>query len=762
MADRTISVELRALTDQYKRNMAAAGTATRQTGVHAAGTQRAMGGMYGAVRRLIPVLGVAGLARAAQQAVRHSVELESSLTKMETLVGLTSGEVGELSSGFGDLSAKTGIANQELADAAFFISSAGLRGSEALDALEASATAAAIGLGDTRVVADLVTSAMNAYGDENLSAAQATDILVGAVREGKAEAPELAAAMGRVLPIASEMGVSFDEVGAAIAAMTRTGSDAATATTQLRGILMALLRPSEQAEAALREYGLSGEMMRETLQEKGLLATLQLLTDTFDGNQEALARVIPRSEGLLGLFDLMGANVEDTIKIFGNMTDVTNLSAEALERYQETTEFQLNRASANWADFKVQVADTTLPAINYALQDFNKTMERGFLASFGELFTGSETWAQPFYDFFDRLVNDVRWSDWFTGDAGVWAPDIDVSGVTFGLSEAEEAFLSLNGQMGNTPPAANAAADAIDGVGDSADDTRTSIERLNDNIDALIGVNLNAEKAAIRVEQGFDDLNETLQASTKIYDENDEVVGKQAATLDRSTEAGRENERAIIAQAEAILDEIGARHRQGDSLAEISVLYGRQVDRLKDVMRQAGLTEAEIESYIQTLGLTPDAVVTTVQAETGRATSAVEAFIRATGRIPRFTHTTVTFGVNARDYNRAVAAAGRGTMIPIHTGGYIHPSGKLQRFHTGGMVGGGGLKSDEVPAILQTGEMVLSRQQVAQIGDAFSGRGDGFTSGSGLTVNQTFNTNPDRSTLAEARHQQRLAFLEAV
>ena len=40
-------------------------------------------------------------------------------------------------------------------------------------------------------------------------------------------------------------------------------------------------------------------------------------------------------------------------------------------------------------------------------------------------------------------------------------------------------------------------------------------------------------------------------------------------------------------------------------------------------------------------------------------------------------------------------------------------------FHDGGVVGGpggqGGLRADEVPAILQTGELVLSRDQVAAL-----------------------------------------------
>lgn len=43
---------------------------------------------------------------------------------------------------------------------------------------------------------------------------------------------------------------------------------------------------------------------------------------------------------------------------------------------------------------------------------------------------------------------------------------------------------------------------------------------------------------------------------------------------------------------------------------------------------------------------------------------------------------------------------------------------KAQKFHTGGFIGGEPLKRDEVPAILQTGEYVLSRKQVAQMSEA--------------------------------------------
>ena len=174
----------------------------------------------------------------------------------------------------------------------------------------------------------------------NLSAAQATDILTAAVREGKAEAPALVAAMGQVLPIASEMKVGFDEVSATIAAMTRTGTDASTASTQLKGILSALIRPTKQAEKAFNEMGTSSSELRKTIREKGLLqALMDIRKLTNEYGEDAMARVMPNIRALSGMLDLMGANVGDNIKIFAGIKESVGASAFAYEtcgRYHRT------------------------------------------------------------------------------------------------------------------------------------------------------------------------------------------------------------------------------------------------------------------------------------------------------------------------------------------------------------------------------------------------------------------------------------------
>ena len=236
-------------------------------------------------RLTLPLAGV-GVA-----AVKTASDFEQSMTKITALVGVAADEVKAMEGQVRSMATQFGKSGKEAADALFFITSAGLRGSVATDTLAASLKASAIGLGETATIADLATSALNAYGSDVISASQATDVLTAAVREGKLESGELAGSMGRVLPLASAMGVSFNEVGAAFAALSRTGTNAAEAATQIRGILASLLRPTKISEEAMTGLGLSAEGLRTQIREEGLLSTLKTLATSFGDNEAAAAAV---------------------------------------------------------------------------------------------------------------------------------------------------------------------------------------------------------------------------------------------------------------------------------------------------------------------------------------------------------------------------------------------------------------------------------------------------------------------------------------
>lgn len=274
-------------------------------------------------------------------------DFETELSKVTGLVGVAKDQVDDWGKDILEMAPRLGKAPKELAEGLFFVTSAGLRGAEAMDVLESSGKASAAGLGETATIADLVTSAMNAYGSENLGAAKATDILVAAVREGKAEASELAGSMGQVLPLAAEMGVTFDQVAAAQAAMTRTGTGADEAATQLKAIMSGLLKPAKQAEDALNAMGTSSANLRKQIKEEGLMATLSGLRElTNKYGEDAMAKVYPNIRGLMGVLDLMGSSAETNAEIFDRVRDSTGMLDEAFKSTSDTLDFKWNQSLA--------------------------------------------------------------------------------------------------------------------------------------------------------------------------------------------------------------------------------------------------------------------------------------------------------------------------------------------------------------------------------------------------------------------------------
>jgi TP901 family phage tail tape measure protein len=284
------------------------------------------------------------LALVGGAAVKMAMSFDESMTKIQALVGLSAEEVDKMREGVIQLAKDTGQSAGDAADALFFITSAGLEGAEAMEVLEASLKASTAGLGDVATIADAATSAMNAYGSDSLSASQATDVLVAAVREGKLESTELAGAIGQVIPIASNMGVTFDEVGAVLAGMSRTGTNAATASMQLKNILTSILKPSKEGADALEDMNLSSEKLRQIIQEDGLLAVLQRLKTEFQNNGDAQQKVFGNTRALMGIMDLLGKGADQTAEIFNELANASGATAEAFQKTAGSPSFQLKDA----------------------------------------------------------------------------------------------------------------------------------------------------------------------------------------------------------------------------------------------------------------------------------------------------------------------------------------------------------------------------------------------------------------------------------
>jgi TP901 family phage tail tape measure protein len=314
-------------------------------------------------------------------ATKMAMDFDKSMSQIESLVGVAADEVERMGETAKKMAIDTGRSANEAAEALFFITSAGLKGSNATDVLNASLKAAAVGLGETKTIADLATSAMNAYGATNLSATNATDILVASVREGKLEASELAGAMGGVIPIASNMGVGFDEVGAALAAMSRTGTNAAVGATQLTAILASIKKPTVQSAEAMLALGTSQEQISQSLAEKGLMPTLLDLSSRLKATGMDATAIFPNIRALKGVLDLTGKGAADNVAIFNELENTMGATDEAFQKTSQTASFQMTQGFNSIKSSMLEVGQVILQSVAPAVQKIGQ-----FFTSLAEKF----------------------------------------------------------------------------------------------------------------------------------------------------------------------------------------------------------------------------------------------------------------------------------------------------------------------------------------------------------------------------------------
>ena len=326
----------------------------------------------------VPIAAIGGAS------LKMAGDFDDAMTKIQGLVGVNAKQVEQWKGQIMEMAPAMGKTSKELAEGLYFITSAGIDSSEAMEVLEASAKASAAGLGDTATVADAVTSAINAYGSENITAAQATDVLMAAVREGKSEPQEMAASLGRVIPVAAQMGVSFDQVAAATATMSLSGLDAAEATTALRGIMSTIMAPTKEAHEALAGMGTSADELRAMIREKGLLATLQFMAQEFNGNSEAAEAVIGNVRALTGFLNLTGQEGEKVAGIFKDVKNSTGDTDKAFAAMAESSGFKLRQAMSELNNAMIELGQAIGPIVIPALRSMAEAAT-GLVKVFGML-----------------------------------------------------------------------------------------------------------------------------------------------------------------------------------------------------------------------------------------------------------------------------------------------------------------------------------------------------------------------------------------
>ncbi|MDW8029599.1 MAG: phage tail tape measure protein [Armatimonadota bacterium] len=252
-----------------------------------------------------------------------------------------------------------------------FVRSAGVSAEKSTKVLQASAKLATGGLADLESTADAVTTVLNAYRMSAEKATRVTNVMFKTVELGKTTVPELAQQIGRVASTAAQAGISFEELSAAIAAMTAAGVRTEIAISSLGQLIQNLLNPNKALAEALQNLGYSSGLA--LLQARGLAGALDLLSKAIP--REQLAEMIGSVEGLRAVMVLTGSQGDRFVEMIEKIKNSTGAADQAFKTISETASFKFRQALLSVQNALIELGAAFAPAFEKIAEAIRNTLD---------------------------------------------------------------------------------------------------------------------------------------------------------------------------------------------------------------------------------------------------------------------------------------------------------------------------------------------------------------------------------------------------
>lgn len=306
--------------------------------------------------------------------VKGASDFTDGMAKMSTLFDTTQTSVSDLSKEFLELSNKTGISATQLAEAGYQALSAGQSVDQVAGFVETASKLSKAGFTDTTTAVDVLTTALNAYGEKAGTAEEISNKLVRTQNLGKTTVDELASSMGKIIPTASAMNVNIDNLTSGYVSLTKQGIATAEATTYMNSMLNELGDSGTDLGGILKEK--TGKSFQQLMDEGYSLAdVLQITKDYADENGIAYNELWGSAEaGKAGLAILNGG-VEEFNDTVDTMKDKTDDVGQALEKLN-TPSAKISKSLNRVKNSGIQLGTSLLVALTPVIDKVASAIEK--------------------------------------------------------------------------------------------------------------------------------------------------------------------------------------------------------------------------------------------------------------------------------------------------------------------------------------------------------------------------------------------------
>ncbi len=313
----------------------------------------------------VPLAAVGAAAGAAAvYGVKQFADFEQGMKQVFTLIPDASAEARDkMIADVKAISSEMGILPDKVGAALYDALGAGVPEDNVFAFIKTAQEAAIGGATDLTTTVDGLTSVVNAYGADVLDASTASDIIFQSLKVGKGTFEDLAHSLYNVVPTAQALGVTFGDVGAALAAMTAQGTPTRVATTQMRQMLVEFSKEGSKTATLFKE--LAGSSFRDFISGGGnVQQALQLLEDHAVKSGIGINDLFGSVEAGSAALTLTGRGTEAFTTALAEMENAAGSTQAAYETMEGGINRQLGKLAADFNVIVLDIGEAIVPVVN--------------------------------------------------------------------------------------------------------------------------------------------------------------------------------------------------------------------------------------------------------------------------------------------------------------------------------------------------------------------------------------------------------------
>lgn len=310
-------------------------------------------------------VGFAGVAMGLKASVALMADFDSAMRKAGAIAGASKTELAEMGEVAKKLGADTSKSATEVATAMTELAAKGFDAQQVMKAMPGIISASEASGEDLALTSDTVASALNIWKMKAEESSHVADVLAMAANKTAAGITDMQYAFKYAGAPAKALGMSLEEVSAAVGLITNAGIDGSTAGTSLRQGLAKLVSPTNQAQKAMDKIGFSATDSNGKIKSMvGIVSSLQGALKGMDKGQKiTFLKSVVGLEPLSAFLSLVDAGPEKLGKLQKSLENSDGAAKKAGDQMKAGIGGALEQASGAIETFMINVGDRFAPAI---------------------------------------------------------------------------------------------------------------------------------------------------------------------------------------------------------------------------------------------------------------------------------------------------------------------------------------------------------------------------------------------------------------